>query len=249
VSLFGAQLSSNNISKNTAVATFNDLPTMYSRSMCAFSPANDILGVATSREDKSSLRFYNLSSGKKIAEVGAGDGSSAIGVCWNNKINQIATGTSGGAVNVFYDSEISQKGAMIGAGRRAKRTDDLEVILHDRGAHAGEVLTPFALPMFKDPEKKTTKRKREEGSGAESSFNSHLIGSQNSASSNFTQAICDGLIKQKRLQTGDSRDPRAELFSYIDKNPAKANTGLESAYAKSDPKKILGKKTQEEEEK
>ena len=144
-------------------------------------------------------------------------------------------------------AELSKRGAIVAKGKKAKRINDLEEILNNRGGDSAEVITPFALPMFADPAKKRKRNdddsKVPDGGGR----TSHLIGSQNSASSNFTQAVCEGLIKQKRLATGDNRDPREELFQYIDKNPSGANTGFDAAYAKSDPKKLIAKKTQEQE--
>lgn len=80
--------------------------------------------------------------------------SSVVKVLWHPRINQIMTGSADGIVTVFYSPTHSSRGAKLPIVKAAKKraVDDYEV---DR-----PILTPHALPMFKD-EERTTKRKRD----------------------------------------------------------------------------------------
>ena len=70
----------------------------------------------------------------------------AIYVKWLANTNQILCTTSGGSTKVLFDPRLSVKGAVLTAGRAAKREKDptVEVV--------GEIFNPHALPMFRKEE-------------------------------------------------------------------------------------------------
>lgn len=68
---------------------------------------------------------------------------------------QIITGSQDGCVRVFYSPDYSDRGAKLCVVKEAKKAavDDYEI--------NRPVITPHALPMFKDTETRHSKRKKE----------------------------------------------------------------------------------------
>ncbi|KAI9320545.1 WD40-repeat-containing domain protein [Dichotomocladium elegans] len=81
--------------------------------------------------------------------------ASVVRVLWNPRINQIITGSADGIVSVFYSPKYSVRGAKLCVVKEAKRQaiDDFEL--------NRPIITPHALPMFKDDQPRSSKRKRE----------------------------------------------------------------------------------------
>lgn len=84
-----------------------------------------------------------------------------VKVVWHSKINQIITGLANGTIAVLYSPETSLNGAKLLLSKGAPKRPTIED-LSDALA-APTILTPHALPMFKDGEGlvKGMKRKRE----------------------------------------------------------------------------------------
>lgn len=69
----------------------------------------------------------------------------------------LSSSLSNGHVRVFFDPRFSVKGAMISAGKAPRREKDPTDF-----AIMGEIITPNALPLFRDPEKNVGKLKHME---------------------------------------------------------------------------------------
>lgn len=84
-----------------------------------------------------------------------------VKVVWHSKINQIIAGLANGTISVLYSPETSLNGAKLLLSKGAPKRPTIED-LSDALA-APTILTPHALPMFKDGEGlvKGMKRKRE----------------------------------------------------------------------------------------
>lgn len=96
-----------------------------------------------------------------VRQLGVSEGS-VVKVLWHPRINQILASTSLGAVHVLYSPESSLKGATMSVTRMARQRGNEDVGAD--GLPTGTILTPHALPMFKDDDRlmgKTGKRKRE----------------------------------------------------------------------------------------
>ncbi len=148
---------------------------------------------------------------------------------------------------VFFDPQISTKGALLSASKSFRPVDHLSVLLKERSLQAssvvtGEILTPNALPMYRDPER-VTKRKREKelmdpikSHRPEPPASGIRTGGKSSVSVNFAQFVADATTKTRKKMAGV--DPREELFKYREgKN-----------YTGDDGPVILAEKTVEEEE-
>ena len=72
---------------------------------------------------------------------------------------QIVTGSADGSIHVLYSPTSSTNGAKLCVGRAPKRRQ-LEDLQNDVN-NIGPIITPHALPMFKDDNGMSNKRKRE----------------------------------------------------------------------------------------
>lgn len=87
--------------------------------------------------------------------------STPVKVVWHSKINQIITGLSNGMISVLYSAETSTHGAKLLLSKGAPKRPTVEDM--SDALAAPTILTPHALPMFKDGDGivKGTKRERE----------------------------------------------------------------------------------------
>ncbi|CAO3620367.1 unnamed protein product [Mucor hiemalis] len=137
--------------------------------------------------------------------------SSVVKVLWHPRINQIITGSADGLVTVFYSPTHSTRGAKLCVVKAAKKraVDDYEI---DR-----PIITPHALPMFKDDEPRTSKRKRDKlRSDPVASYRPDLPvngpGKGGRVNMNQQQAV----IKTFAKDTTRDEDPREALLKYAD---------------------------------
>ena len=160
------------MSINEPVMEVTGLNNIYPTANVDFSPDNKWVVCTTSidrsdKDQKSALHFFQLPTipytalGKPpppVAEPkqrlvigvtaqvieGQKKDISAIFVKWQPHTNQIFCTTSGGTIKAFYDPRISQKGAMLTAGRPIPREPD------PADQIVGEIYNPNALPMFRN---------------------------------------------------------------------------------------------------
>lgn len=151
------------------------------------------------------------------------------------------------STRVYYDPSMSRKGALLSTSKAERKKNQLELLLEARVQPSlGDVLTPHALPLFRDSEQKS-KRKREKeirsdpvkSRKPEPPTGGILTGGQTSASVNFTQFVVQSQGVKNRNIAGV--DPRDALFKYNE-----GKNYVEQAYAEN--KVILAEKTAEEEE-
>ncbi|KAL3802806.1 hypothetical protein HJC23_007583 [Cyclotella cryptica] len=194
-----------------------------------------------------------------IIELDVAPKASVLGVVWHPKLNQIAFGTSNGVVQVLYDPILSKKGAIVPASRSIRQSDGLSDLLRSRAptgsaayltssSQNDNIITPNALPLFRDEPRATRKTKERDRKDPEKTklpeppiAGGIRTGAQAGAGINFTQYIVESTnyVKNKNIA---GRDPRAELFKY---NEGKSYAS--KAY-EGDVQKILAEKTVEEEE-
>jgi WD repeat-containing protein 70 len=222
-----------------------------------FSPDGRLLIVGTCVEPKSNfrscLKIYQIDGDTSlrplspIHEMNVGDkGVSIVNVIWHRILNQIVVALSNGTLQMFYDDNWSKRGATTLVAKGVQKTDDLAQLLSkrakDTGAFVGEILTPNALPIFRQETQTGTKRKREKdrkdpikskrpdlpGTGIK-------VSEGTSAGLNFQQTVLTSSIGKNKNIAG--KDPRTELFKFSEGK----------SYGLGD-KTILAEKTVEEEE-
>jgi hypothetical protein len=141
--------------------------------------------------------------------------STPVKVLWHSKINQIVTGLSNGEIHVLYSPLTSLNGAklLLSKGPPRKRTvEDMSDALA-----APNIITPHALPMFRDNEgmRPGSKRKREkERMDPKKSKRPELPvtgpGRGGRVGASATQHVVQNLVRD----TTRDEDPREALLKY-----------------------------------
>ncbi|KAF9014934.1 transcription factor [Cyathus striatus] len=139
----------------------NDLTTLYPHTNAMFSPDDKYIVTgagATSKGGRGRLMFLRKDTLEdvKMLEVD----STPVRVFWHSKINQIVTGLSNGQIVVLYSPETSLNGAKLLLNKGPPRKVTVEDM--SDALSAPTIITPHALPMFRDMDPgRGTKRKRE----------------------------------------------------------------------------------------
>lgn len=92
--------------------------------------------IVLERDTLQVVKEYNVSTG------------SVIRLAWPSRINQVLASTSLGEVHVFYSPDLSEKGATLAAAKAPKQRRTIDDYV--AGQEMGPIITPHALPMFKD---------------------------------------------------------------------------------------------------
>lgn len=144
------------------VAIRSETTTLYPGTNAVFSPDEKCIltGVgATSKGGPGQLLFLSRTDLSVVKEVEME--ATPVKVIWHPKINQIVTGLSNGTISVLYSSKTSTHGAKLLLSKGAPKRPTVEDM--SDALAAPTILTPHALPMFKDGDGivKGAKRKRE----------------------------------------------------------------------------------------
>ncbi|KAJ3098164.1 hypothetical protein HDU97_004212 [Phlyctochytrium planicorne] len=144
-----------------AVAVVNDLPNLFEETNAIFAPSDRLVvtGVSNKKGERNGkLEFFNKTDLSPVKSHPLGD--SVVKTLWHSRINQILTTSNDGDVFVLYDQNASAAGAKLCAGKKAKgkTIDDFGTAVNETSR---VILTPHALPMFKDEQLKRTKRQME----------------------------------------------------------------------------------------
>ncbi|KAI8998158.1 transcription factor [Gaertneriomyces semiglobifer] len=126
-----------------------------------FSPNDRYILTGTSvkkNEGAGKICVFERDTLNKVQEIALGN-SSVVRVHWHAKLNQIFCGTGDGSVQALYDPLLSFAGVKTSVAKRPKHRAVDEVDLYNDANRP--ILTPHALPMFKDDEPRSTKRRRE----------------------------------------------------------------------------------------
>jgi len=133
------------------VNTVSGLFSRFDQTDVLFSPDDRLVATGTSMEkgDKGGkLVFFDKDTFKKSFEMVIDD-AHVIRAAWHPKLNQVLIGASDGAVRVYYDPRKSVRGAMLCVVK--KRTEAKQV----NYVAAKRIITPYALPMFKEESSRT----------------------------------------------------------------------------------------------
>ncbi|KAF8203283.1 transcription factor [Pholiota molesta] len=139
-----------------------------------------------------------------------------VKVAWHSKINQIVTGLSNGQIVVLYSPETSLNGAKLILSKGPPRKVTIEDM--SDALAAPTILTPHALPMFRDLDPgRGTKRKREkERMDPKKSRRPELPvtgpGRGGRVGASATQHVVQNLVRD----TTRDVDPREALLRYAD---------------------------------
>ncbi|CEG71549.1 hypothetical protein RMATCC62417_07265 [Rhizopus microsporus] len=168
--------------------------------------------------------------------------SSVLKVLWHPRINQIITGSADGTVSVYYSPTHSHRGAKLCVVKAAKKraVDDYEV--------ERPIITPHALPMFKEDEARTSNRKKAKlRNDPKASHRPDLPVSGPGKGGRVNMNQQQAVIKSFAKDTTRDEDPREALLKYA--NVAENDpVWVSNVYKKTQPKPIFAEDGEEEEE-
>ncbi|XP_032874658.1 WD repeat-containing protein 70 [Amblyraja radiata] len=140
-----------------ALNVATDLPNVYSMTDCCFSPDDKMLVTGTSvQKGKGSgkLLFFDRETFVKLYEIEVTD-ASVIRCLWHPKLNQVMVGTANGLAKVYYHPVKSQRGAKLCVVKTKRKVRQSQTVTQDY------IITPHALPMFREPRQKSTRKQLE----------------------------------------------------------------------------------------
>ncbi|CAL1696532.1 unnamed protein product [Somion occarium] len=143
------------------LATHEDLRTLYPTTNAIFSPDDKFVVTgagATSKGGKGRLMFLKKDGLEAVKALEVD--TTPVKVVWHSKINQIVTGLANGQICVLYSPQTSINGAKLLLNKGPPRKATIEDM--SDAVSAPTIITPHALPMFRDGEiARGSKRKRE----------------------------------------------------------------------------------------
>ncbi|KAI3622664.1 transcription factor [Moniliophthora roreri] len=231
------------------VAVRDDLATLYPNTNAVFSPDEKyiITGAgATQKGRKGRLMFVSKESLETVKELEVN--STPVRVFWHSKINQqIVTGLSSGQICVLYSPTTSLNGAKLVLNKGPPRKVTVEDMSDALAAPA--ILTPHALPMFRDGDgiARGSKRKRDKDRmDPRKSRRPELPvtgpGKGGRVGASATQHIVQNLVRD----TTRDEDPREALLKYAkagDEDPQ-----WTAAWRQNQPKPVFAEVPEQEEE-
>ncbi|KAF9229667.1 transcription factor [Gyrodon lividus] len=230
------------------LATHSGVTTLYPGTNGVFSPDEKYIltGVgAISKGGGGKLRFLNRADLSVAKELDME--TTPVKVLWHSKINQIVTGLSNGTISVIYSPETSINGAKLLLAKGAPKRPTVEDM--SDALAAPTILTPHALPMFKDGDGivKGTKRKREKDRmDPRKSRRPELPvtgpGKGGRVGASATQHVVQNLVRD----TTRDEDPREALLKYAEM--AEADPQWTAAWRQNQPKPVFANVSEDEEE-
>uniref|UniRef100_A0A8C6WQH1 WD repeat-containing protein 70 n=1 Tax=Neogobius melanostomus TaxID=47308 RepID=A0A8C6WQH1_9GOBI len=124
---------------------------------CCFSPDDKLLFTGTSvkkDEGNGKLVFFDRTTFQKVYQIDVTN-ASVVRCLWHPKLNQIMVGTGNGLVKVYYDPLKSYRGAKLCLAKTKRKEKHTEMLAQDY------IITPHALPMFREARQRSTKKQLE----------------------------------------------------------------------------------------
>ena len=232
------------------LGAWGGLDNLFPTTGCDFSPDGGMLVTGSSVPPKGAggaakLTFVSTRTCEQVAQIEV-DGASIVGLLWHPRLNQILLGNADGGAYVLYDPEMSEKGALLCAAKAPPKRSNT---VYTGGAL--QIVTPHALPMYKDEELDHRKRRRQERHDPLKSHKPEHIMSKLSTGGrlqvNYQQALLasmpggiSGLGGTKdKIAAFKTEDPREEILKYA-KLAAEDPFFVAPAYAQTQPQVAAG---------
>ncbi|KIM48429.1 hypothetical protein M413DRAFT_440158 [Hebeloma cylindrosporum] len=199
------------------LAVPSGLNTLYPNTNAVFSPDDKyvITGAgATAKGGQGRLVILKKDGLEEVKSLAVD--ATPVKVAWHSKINQIVTGLSNGQIVVLYSPVTSLNGAKLLLSKGPPRKVTIEDVSDAMAAPT--ILTPHALPMFRDLDPgRGTKRKREKDRmDPRKSRRPELPvtgpGKGGRVGASATQHVVQNLVRD----TTRDVDPREALLKYAD---------------------------------
>lgn len=221
------------------ISVVSDIFSRYATTDCIFSPDDSLIVTGQSMkrgESQGKLLFYNRTDLKKVKEMFVAD-SHVIKTLWHPKLQQIFVGAGNGIVKVYYDESRSIRGAKLCAVKTRKKTKQIEVVA------AQQIITPHALPMFRQEKPKSIRKKMEKerldpvkSHRPDLPIKSGQGGRVAASGSTLSSYVIRNLGLSKKIE--DDQDPREAILRFA-KDAAENPYWITPAYSKTQPKTIF----------
>lgn len=229
------------------IAVREGLPAVYPRTNAAFSPDDRYVVTGcgpTTTGGSASLVFMRKDDLEIVKRLSVD--STPVKVMWHPKLNQIVAGLANGRIVVLYSPDLSHNGAKLVMSKGPGRKVTIEDV---SGALAAPtILTPHALPMFRDLDPgRGTKRKREKDRmDPRKSRRPELPvtgpGKGGRVGASATQHVVQNLVRDNTRDV----DPREALLRYAD--VAEKDPKWTGAWKVNQPKAVFAEEEEEKEE-
>lgn len=218
---------------------FDDLFSRYESTDCMFSPDDALVLTGESvlkGQSTGRLLFYDAKTFEKAHEIEVGD-SHVIRSVWHPKLNQLFVSCGNGIVKIYYDQNKSMRGAKLCVIKTRRKQKQMEAMVTQH------ILTPHALPLFRQDRAKTTRKIMEKA--RQDPVKSHRPdlpiksgqgGRVASSGSTLSSYVIRTMGLSKRVE--DDQDPREAILKYA-KDAAENPYWISPAYAKTQPKTIF----------
>ncbi|GBP49765.1 Gastrulation defective protein 1 homolog [Eumeta japonica] len=218
---------------------FPDLFSRYEQTDCAFSPDDALVFTGESLQkgqDVGRLLFYNVKTFEKVTHLDVTD-SHIIKALWHAKLNQIFVGCGNGVVKCYYDQKRSLRGAKLCVVKTHRKKQTVEIF------SSQQIITPHALPMFRQEKLRTNKKKLEKerldpvkSHRPDLPITSGQGGRVAASGSTLSSFVIRNLGLSKRVD--DDQDPREAILKYA-KEAEENPFWVAPAYKKTQPKPIF----------
>lgn len=223
--------------------TWSNLYSRYDTTDCCFSPDDRMLvtGESLPKDGKdANLYFYNTQTFEEIKRINVTD-SHIVKTLWHPKLNQIFVGCGNGTVKCYYDEQRSFRGAklcVVKTYRKKKHTEMIGVT---------QIITPHALPMFRQERSKSSRKKLEKermdpvkSRRPDLPITSGQGGRVASSGGTLSSYVIRNLGLSKRVD--DDQDPREAILKYA-KDAEENPYWIAPAYKQTQPKPIFSEST------
>lgn len=105
-------------------------------------------------EDGGKIIFFDRQTFQQVYDIQVPK-THVVRTLWHPKLNQIVMGGGDGVVRMYFDAEQSNRGAKLCIAKPKKRVRQTEIMSTMR------VITPHALPMFREDKPKSSRRAME----------------------------------------------------------------------------------------
>nr|CAG4642384.1 EOG090X0364 [Evadne anonyx] len=225
-----------------AVHTANNLFSRFSMTDCSFSPNDRLLMTGTSfqkGEEGGKLVFFDRQTFQQVYDIQVPK-THVVRTLWHPKLNQIVMGGGDGVVRMYFDAEQSNRGAKLCIAKPKKRVRQTEIMSTMR------VITPHALPMFREDKPKSSRRAMEKARKDPllsrqpdlPIFSKGSGGRVAASGSTLSSFIVRNLGIAEKSRIGDEENPRDAILKHA--SEAAANPyWVSPAYSKTQPKPIF----------
>nr|CAG4643087.1 EOG090X0364 [Ilyocryptus agilis] len=222
------------------VHSADNLNSRFSMTDCTFSPNDRLLVTGTSfvkGESGGKVIFFDRATFQRVYDIDLPQ-VHVVRTLWHPKLNQIVVGAGDGSVRIYYDSAKSHNGAKLCMAKPKKRIRPTEAMSTVR------VITPHALPMFREDKPRSTRRAMEKArkdpllsKQPELPIGSKGSGGRVAASgSTLSSFIVRNMGIAARIE--DEGNPREAILRHA-KEAAANPYWVSPAYSKTQPKPIF----------